>query len=46
MDATKPLPPKPSASKQRDLAANIIAGAAVLGLLYLGREVLVPVTLA
>jgi predicted PurR-regulated permease PerM len=46
MDATNTLPSEPSSSKQRELAVNIIAGAAVLALLYFGREVLVPVTLA
>lgn len=46
MDSPNTLPTEPSASTRRELASNIIAGAAVLGLLYIGREVLVPVTLA
>jgi predicted PurR-regulated permease PerM len=38
--------PKPPASIRRELAGDIIASAAVLGVLYFGREVLVPITLA
>ena len=40
--ASDPLPTPPAHSR----AIAIIASAAVLGLLYLGREVLVPITLA
>ena len=46
---TQPTPPPadaPPTVVRHDLAIAIIAGAAVLGLLYLGRAVLVPVTLA
>ena len=46
MDSPHTLPPKPPAPRGREIAEDIIAGAGVLGLLYVGREVLVPITLA
>ena len=46
MDHPHTLPPKPPAPSRREIACDIIAGAVVLGLLYFGREVLVPITLA
>jgi len=41
-----PQPPAPPASPQRYHAGGLVNGAVVLGLLYFGREVLVPITLA
>jgi predicted PurR-regulated permease PerM len=43
MDSPHTFPSKPP---RREVANDIIAGAVVLGLLYVGREVLVPITLA
>ena len=38
--------PPPAVPDSIRYAVNILAGAAILGLLYLGREILVPITLA
>ncbi|HEX8961727.1 MAG TPA: AI-2E family transporter [Rhodocyclaceae bacterium] len=38
--------PQPATSARREIAGDIVAAAVVLGLLYVGREVLVPITLA
>ena len=46
MDSRNRLRPKPAASRRSEIAGEIIAGGVVLGLLYFGREVLVPITLA
>lgn len=46
MTSPPTAPPAPSSPPERNQAARILSGAAVLMLLYFGREVLVPVTLA
>ncbi|MEJ8855361.1 AI-2E family transporter [Variovorax robiniae] len=45
-DGQPPDPQPPPASVRREVALAILAGTAVLALLYFGREVLVPITLA
>lgn len=46
MEYTNTLPPKPPIAQPRAVAGDIIASAVVFALLYFGREVLVPITLA
>lgn len=47
MNTPVPAPPDPpSADGQHELASRIVASATLLALLYLGREVLMPITLA
>ena len=46
MDYSPPQEPDQGPIPLRDRAGGIIATAAVLALLYLGRDVLVPMTLA
>src|ERR1700720_4625120 len=46
MDLSASREPDPPISSRRDRAGGIVATATVLALLYFGRDVLVPVTLA
>src|SRR5712671_2636725 len=46
MDISASREPDPTISSRRDRAGGIVATATVLALLYFGRDVLVPVTLA
>ncbi|MGH8822297.1 MAG: AI-2E family transporter, partial [Rhodoferax sp.] len=47
MTSPVPAPPEPNpAAMRHELALAILAGSAVLALLYVGREVLVPIALA
>lgn len=46
MDSPNTLNPLPPSSRRSEITEDIIVSAVVLGLLYLGRDVLMPITLA